>query len=645
MTAHASASSVASRAQPGGLLLPMCAAGLVAGSPVVAEAFCNDALAGDSLRLRGKATYGAAWRMEDRDPALVFGANAAVVDGGSGSPLFGKNTDDGNLNHDKGDRVYSVFKALGVADLNCGEFAARLSALAWTDRVAADRDMPWGHSPNRYVAGAELSDVGTPHRARFSGLALQEVWLQWGRSAPVLESPDSSSSDRVRETQRWLRLGQQYIPWGAPATRFGGGLEQVNAEDMQMRALPGTDDVTRSHYARLGEVDPMREGFVPVASALARWTEGRAMIEGFYQFEFQPSVLPGCGRFDSFSDYVAAGCNRVYVGPSADRRSDAQGLFAQRAPDIEPDGGGEFGFRLEYDSPLGRLSGYAANIHSRRYAVGAIRTGRIGAPLIPGDPGQQNVRYFLEYPEDVRLFGLGWSALFNEKRTLLNLEYVMQPDQVLRLNNTDMLNAFGCDPAFTLTPCAPTPLRAEADAVARGGRFSGYDRYRVSQLRLSGSHEATGLLGARTVRLSGEVGVKHVSSLPSPLERRYGRSDAFGVGPLTGIPCVGSSVQCSTDGYVSSSAWAYRMRAEFDYGPLLPGTRVIPSLSWLHDVKGWSWDDAISEGRRALSMALRLQGERSGWFSELSWTVIGGGDYNVYRDRDVMRLVIGVRYD
>ncbi len=645
MSIHTPVSPVAGQTRPGGLLFRLCAAGLMAAAPAAAEAFCDDALAGDSLRLRGKATYGAAWRAEDRDPALVFGANAAAVDGGSGSTLFGKNTDDGNLNHDKGDRAYSVFKALGVADLSCGDFAARLSALAWTDRVAADRDMPWGHSANRYVAGAELSDDGVPHRARFSGLALQEVWLQWGRSAAVPEGAASSSSDRVRDTQRWLRLGQQYIPWGAPTTRFGGGLEQVNAEDMQMRALPGTDEVTRTPYARLGEVDPMREGFVPAASALARWTEGRALIEGFYQFEFQPNVLPGCGRFDSFSDYVAAGCNRVYVGPFSDRSSQALGLFAERAPDVGPGGGGQFGFRLEYDSPIGRLSGYAANLHSRRYAVGAIRTGRVGAPLIPGDPAGQNVRYFLEYPEDVRLFGLGWSAPLNDGRTLLNLEYVMQPDQALRLNNTDMLNAFGCDPAFTLTPCAPTPLRAEADAVARGRRFSGYDRYRVSQLRLSASHEATGLLGAATVRLSGEVGVKHVSDLPSPLERRYGRSDAFGVGPLAGLPCTGSSVQCSTDGYVSSSAWAYRLRAEFDYGPLLPGTRVIPSLSWLHDVKGWSWDDAISEGRQALTVALRLQGERGGWFSELSWTGIGGGEYNVFRDRDVMRLVIGVRYD
>ena len=645
MPARASALSISGQAQPGGLLFRLCAAGLMAASPAVAEAFCNDALAGDSLRLRGKATYGAAWRAEDRDPALVFGANAAAVDGGRGAPLFGKNTDDGNLNHDKGDRAYSVFKALGVADVSCGEFAARLSALAWTDRVAEDRDMPWGHSPNRYVAGAGLSDAGVPHRARFSGVALQEAWLQWGRSAAVPDVPAPVLSDGVRETQRWLRLGRQYIPWGAPATRFGGGLEQVNAEDMQMRALPGTDDVTRMTYARLGEVDPMREGFVPAASALARWTEGRAMIEGFYQFGFEPNVLPGCGRFDSFSDYVAAGCNRVYVGPFSDRQSQALGLFAERAPDVEPDGG-QYGLRLEYDSPVvGRLSAYAASIHSRRYAVGAIRTGRVGAPLIPGDPGGQNVRYFLEYPEDVRLFGLGWSAPLNEGRTLLNLEYVMQPDQVLRLNNTDMLNAFGCDPAFTLTPCAPTPLRAEAGAVARGGRFSGYDRYRVSQLRLGASHEAPGMFGTEKLRLSGEAGVKHVSDLPSPLERRYGRSDAFGVGPLTGIPCTGSSVQCSTDGYVSSSAWGYRLRAEFDYGVLLPGTRVMPSLTWLHDVKGWSWDDAISEGRKALTVMLRLQGERGGWFSELSWTDIRGGDYNVFRDRDVMRWVIGVRYD
>ena len=79
----------------------------------------------------------------------------------------------------------------------------------------------------------------------------------------------------------------------------------------------------------------MREGFVPAGSVLARWTEGPALFEGFYQYGFEPNVLPGCGRFDSLADYVADGCDRVYVGAMSDRLAQQTGLFARRAPDVE----------------------------------------------------------------------------------------------------------------------------------------------------------------------------------------------------------------------------------------------------------------------------------------------------------------------
>lgn len=596
---------------------------LPAGSPILAD--CGS----DTLRLRGLAAYGAAWRAEDRNPDFVFAPNAAAAGAGKGS-AFARNTDDGNLNYDEGDLVYSVFKGLGVADVGCEPFAARVSAIVWTDRVAEGRDMDWGHVPNGYAAGATLSDAGAHHRARFSGAALQEAWVQIGRSA-------RPGADPAPE-QRWLRVGRQYIPWGVPFTRFGGGIEQVNAEDLQMRALPGTSDATATGYARISEVDPMREGFVPAGSVLARWTEGPALVEGFYQYSFEPNVLPGCGRFDSLADYAADGCDRVHVGTGSDRQAGALGLFARRAPDVDPSGGGQYGMRLQYDNAsFGRFSFYAANLHSRRYIVSAIKSGRVGPPLIPGDPGGQNVQYYLEYPEDIRLFALSWSAVFDGDRTRLNVEYTVQPDQALRVNNTDMLNAFA-------STVAPTPLRAEADALAPGARYSGFDRYRVSQLRLSGAHDEHGVLGAGRFTVSGEVGVKSVSGLPSPDERRYGRSDAFGLGPVNGV-CLGSALQCSNNGYVSSSSWGYRLRLEADYATPLPGLRVLPSLSWLHDVKGWSWDDAISEGRKATTLALRLQDAQARWFTDLSWTAIWGGDYNLYADRDVLRWVVGVRYD
>jgi hypothetical protein len=585
--------------------------------PIVLAAECTPET---MLSYRGLLTYGNAWRVEDRSADFVFAANALAAHGEQGrSP--GKNTDDGNLNFSSGDRVYSVIKGLGVVDMRCNSLSGRLSAYAWSDQVAEGKGMPWGHIPNGYMAGNELSDAGAPRRAEYSGYALQEAWLQIGTQ------PD-----------QWLRVGRQTIPWGPPASRLGGGVEQINAEDIQLKALPGVNERSDRSYSRNVDVDPLKEGSVPAASLLARHSFDSTVVEGIYFLDFEPNVIPGCGRFDSYADYVAPGCNRVYVGNGSDRESAQQGLFATRAPDVRPDRHGQYGVRLQYTREgVGRFNLYAANFHSRRYIVGAVKSGRAGPPLIPGDPDGRNVRYFLEYPEDIRLYAASWAGEFDEKRGVFSLEYTVQPNQALRLNNTDLLNAFG-------STLAPTPLRAEADAVAAGATFSGYDSYRVSQLRLSIGHDGRGVLGATGMSLQGEIGLKFVHSLPDPAQRRYGRSDAFGLGPVGGV-CAGTSVQCSTNGYVSSRAWGYRVKLELDYANVVPDVRLMPSIALLHDVKGWSWDDAINEGRKAATFALRIEGKSSGWFGDLAWTTIWGGDYNVSKDRDVARLTVGLRYD
>ncbi len=61
-------------------------------------------------------SWGNAWRVEDRDPALIGIAN--------GGTAFGVNGDDGNLNYDKG-TISNVFKVVSEIDLtyeNIGAF-------------------------------------------------------------------------------------------------------------------------------------------------------------------------------------------------------------------------------------------------------------------------------------------------------------------------------------------------------------------------------------------------------------------------------------------------------------------------------------------------------------------------------------------
>lgn len=121
--------------------------------------------------------------------------------------------------------------------------------------------------------------------------------------------------------------------------------------------------------------------------------------------------------------------------------------------------------------------------------------------------------------------------------------------------------------------------------------------------------------------------------------RRYGRAD-FGTGPVRGVACAGDALTCSNDGFVSPVAWGYRVRAAASFRPG-DGVRIAPSLAFGHDVRGWSYDGNLLEGRLTATLALRAEYGRT--FTELSWSPIWGGDYNALKDRSWASAFLGVR--
>lgn len=555
------------------------------------------------VKINATATYGIAVRADHRDPTLIPPASAAAI-GLTGRAPAGQNADDGNLNFDRGDRVSTVLKAVGSIEIQYGNLGARARAKVWHDFTLGERNVPWGNLPSGYAANAPLSDRGFDPLARFSGAALMDA---------------SVHGDFALGARRlFVKLGKQTIPWGVPGT-IRGGLDQVNAYDIPAISRPGA---------------VAEESEIPALSAFSRLSlSDRLNLEAFYQFKFEPNQIPGCGTFNSHADYAAHGCDKVVVGPFDDRTALAAGLFATRAADRNPSDHGQYGLGLTYLAEnLGRLGIYYASIHSRGWVPSALKSTRIGLPpLIPGDPGGGNVQYFIEYPEDVRIFGANFLTRLPD-RTALFAELTYQPNHPVRLNGNDLLNAFASN-------TAPTPLRADATATAPGAAYHGFDRLRVTHLKVGGVRPLGKLPGVGELTLAAEAGFKHVHQLPDPAIRRYGRADPFGVGPVNGA-CSGTATQCSNDGYVTAFSWGYRLRLS----ALIPGVAdnldFKPSLSFGHDVKGWSHDDAFSEKRRAAILALRAE-YRKRYFGEVSWTAIWGGSYNVAKDRDVFTASIG----
>lgn len=560
----------------------------------------------------GRITYGEVWRVQGRDPDLLTGVNAAAIGlTGTGS---GGNADDGNTNYARFDAASRAVK--GVFELQAGadDWSAALRVKAWRDVGLLHDARPWGNVANGYAPDRPLSDAGAPRRSRFSGVALLEAWVQ-GRA-------------QLGQAEVVARVGQQSLDWG---TRMlsPGGLEALNPRD-----LPG--------LRRAGAVPA--EGVVPrpllfLRAALA---PGFA-IEAYHQARFRANAYDMCGTLWSMNDYLTEGCDKVMTGMpvTSDRARIPLGAWQKRLPTPAP-GGSEFGVAASWRLALaGARPDTVVGLYHARYISRAAfpavrRSTRVGGPgFIAGDPDGLNMAYRTEYPEGLRISAL--TLAHTRASTTLLGELSYRPRLPLMLAPADVIPPF-------LNDSMPALLRARVDAVAPGAIFQGWDLHPMWQLQLGVRREAT--LAGVSLALGAEAVLKRVPGLPDTGLLRYGRPDIFGVGPVNGA-CFGGTGnparQCSDRGYVSPSAWGYRLRLDARLPALGPQWTGTASALLAHDVNGWAGDFQLSEGRRSLALALRLE-YRGRYLVECGYHPAWGGDYNASADRDTASLALGVKF-
>lgn len=560
---------------------------LPAGAAPATEASPGEA----ALDVRGALTLGTALRTEARDAALLPNANSSLI-GVAGTAPGGRNQDDGNLNFAKGDAVSTVLK--GYVDVRASrrDLAVFTRIKVWHDFILADEGMPWGHAPNGYAAGQPLSQAGFPMRARFSGAAVEDAYV---------EARFDTGGAPLQ-----LKLGRQTLPWGA-GFMIGGGLADLNPSDAPAARRPGSFAEERS------VAFPALHARLDASPALA--------LEAFAQFGFEPNVSVPCGTFHSTADFVAPGCDRIWVTGASDR--DTTG-FRTRSPTPEVADGGQLGMSASYRAEsLATLFGVkAAQYHSRM---------PYGSMVKAASPA--NAQYLFEYPERIRVFAAEFATRL--QRATIRGELTHRPNQPIQLNGLDLLGAF--------TTLQPGLLRADSNATPTGATYHGYDRRPVTQLQLAANTRQPGILGAESATFGGEVGVKRVSGLPDVAVRRYGRSDVFGSGPVPGSACAGSDITCTSRGFVTARSWGYRLRFELSYPGAIDGVELKPGIVFGHDVRGWAPDGVFSEGRKSTTVSLRGEfGPR--YFVEFARQQAWGGVYDNARDRDAATLVVGLKF-
>jgi hypothetical protein len=404
-------------------------------------------------------------------------------------------------------------------------------------------------------------------------------------------------------------------------------------------------------------------------------------------------VVDNCGTFFSQSDVIADGCTNnlaVLRGrpslsgaltatglPAAQQAGvlgslEAQGVnfgnegvIVNRGADRDARDSGQFGLAMHYNyEPLDTEFGaYYMNYHSRlpifsghggtasAYSAANL-VGSLANAGIPSATAQAlastllpvvvsgNGSYYLQYPEDIHLYGLSFSTTL-PTGTAWSGEVSYRPNAPVQINTTDIL-------ASGLSPLSPAVSQLQG---APGADQPGYRRKEITQLQTSVTHFFDQVMGADRLTVIGEAGWTHVGGLESSDKLRYGRDPAYGPGPLPGRQCqalnagtLGSASNhpgryCENDGFTTTDSWGYRMRAIWEFNNAIAGINLKPSLAWSHDVDGYSPGPGgnFEEGRKAISLGLDADYLNT-------YTNFFDGKYSTMDDRDFVAMSVGVNF-
>ncbi|MNO77708.1 hypothetical protein D3C76_688270 [compost metagenome] len=426
---------------------------------------------------------------------------------------------------------------------------------------------------------------------------------------------------QVAEHPLNVKVGNQVLSWGE-ALLIQNGINVINPLDISAFNRPGVE---------------IKEGQLPVEMvSFSFGLTDTTNLEGFYQYNWRPSVLDGCGTFFASSDVIQPGCGPLYLSQvQTDQQMQAAGLFATSRGNESPSDNGQFGFALRQMIPAlndAEAAIYYINYHSRLpyFTINARNTAVPGT--FPG--GIQGPSYAAAFPENIRLYGISLNGVEPVTGISLAGELSYRPNMPIAINAPDVNVAVISGPGGSSWLQLPPGF-----STTNGSQFDAWERKGVWQLTGSATQAIDNVLGATRLSLFGEAGVVHIDDLG---DERLGRNAAFGrSAPRNGTLCntVASGVTnqyCTDKGFATDWSWGYRLRASLEYSDVLPGINLIPAVNWRHDVSGYSYDPQgpFQEGQQALGVS--LTGVYMNDYSvELAYnTFFGSNDYSTLDDRD-----------
>lgn len=553
-------------------------------------------------------SYGIASRVGSRDPDLISKSYWGLTTGKGAS---GANADNGNLNYDKG--VFSsAFKVTSEIELNYHQFGGFIRATAFYDYENKKGDS------DRYIP---LSD---------------EVKDLTGSDAKLLDAYLWALFD-IGDKPAELRVGNQLLSWGE-STFIQNSINTINPVDVSKIRVPGAE---------------LREALLPIpmlSASLA--TSENSSVEVFYQLKWEKTEADPVGSYFSTNDFAPAGGERVMLGfgavpdtVSTDfiMQAPATTAVVSRGPDQEAKDEGQYGIAVRLYVPNlndTEFGVYYVNYHSRLPLIGAT-TGTEAAALGIDPSGQsyvESARYFISYPEDIKLYGLSFNTSLGRTGVALQGEVSYRQDVPLQIDDVEILfAALGTQDNVSPgnTSAAGLAALGQLGVVPFETEIPGFIRKDVSQAQMTATKVFGPALGASSTVLLGEVGVTHVIDMPSKDVLRLNGPGTF----MSGNEALAAAHYDDFEDashFADATSWGYRLLTRMQFDNVISAVNLAPRLVWQHDVNGVTPGPAgnFIRGRRAATVGLGAVYQNV-YSADISYTYYtGAGRYNLINDRD-----------
>lgn len=534
-------------------------------------------------------SYGIGIRVQDRDPSLVGGPGTGKV--GNGGTNSSVNGDDGNLNYDDGKPYSTMIKASHELDLNYHNFGF-------------------------FGRGYYFYDFSNAERAGLGSEAKDRV----GRDIKLLDAYVRGSFHLGgRNTQ--ARLGNQVVSWGE-STFISNGINVINAVDVARLRTPGSE---------------IKEALLPTPMAwVSQEITDHVSIEAFTTAQFKKIKIDPRGSYFSSNDTISDDSDRLYL---LDDQHKIPLRWVMRANDREAKNGGEYGLAMRIHAPQLNETEFGlfyANYHHRAPIISATRGGfNTPGGVVGGGPGNIAASYFVEYPENVDLFGVSFNTA-GPGGVALQGEYSYRPNLPLQIATGEIVNA-----ALGLPNSIPGQT-----GLALGTEIQGYKRVRMHQAQMTATKAFPAVLKADQLILLGEIGYTYLD-LPNGIHFG-GYGETAPIGSFGQPPNPADAGQ----GFATRSSWGYVLSASADYNNAIGAIRLTPRASFSHAVNGVS--PTFNEGVRSYTLGLGAA-YREQWKADLSYTSFFGGrllhptatavvNTNSIQDRDFVSLSVSYSF-